>query len=245
MDRILISSPSFSSFFTQEMSIPKSRIFYLPQPVEIPPHNETSKFYSEKYSFVYAGNIGKLQQIDKIVEACVPFANDRSFSFHILGKGSEVSRVKFLIKKLGLEHSVFYDGYISSNQIGSYLSSATVLVVSLKNGHTVVSQTIPNKLSSYLAYKKPILGVIEGDGKALIDQIGAGITCGDQVGAISNAISSFMKTSEEEMKCIGLRNYEYFCKHFAFETLMNELSEHLKAMVEKNDAKKGAKDQKL
>jgi glycosyltransferase involved in cell wall biosynthesis len=231
IDRLLISSPSFSPYFTNEMKIPKNKIFYFPQPINVKPRKGTPVQYSTKYTFVYAGNIGKLQQIEKIVEACLPFSNNRDFSFHILGKGSELQNIRMLIQKLNLGNTVFYDGFFSTDTVESHLINATALIVSLKNDGTVVSKTIPNKLSSYLAVKKPILGIIGGDGKDLIDRIGAGLSCDDKIDSISKSFIYFMEMSEAERDMIGQRNLDFFNKHFSFKNLMNTLSEHLSEAV--------------
>ena len=50
---------------------------------------------------------------------------------------------------------------------------ADVLFLSLKNGK-VLSSTIPGKFSTYLKYKKPILGLISGEVKNLINDYEVG-----------------------------------------------------------------------
>ena len=63
--------------------------------------------------------------------------------------------------------------FLPPSQIVQYQQIADVLFLSLKNGK-VLSSTIPGKFSTYLKYKKPILGLISGEVNDLINNYEVG-----------------------------------------------------------------------
>ena len=109
-DRIVISSPSFREYFEKELNI-KDKVFnVVNQPIlNSTKHSEPIK-YENKHNLVYAGNIGKLQLTDLLVEA-MKYVKTPDVKLHLMGMGSELNQIKEKSQKI---NNVFQIGLIAS-----------------------------------------------------------------------------------------------------------------------------------
>jgi glycosyltransferase involved in cell wall biosynthesis len=224
MDKIIVSSPSFVEYFHKTMRLPDMPVVFIPQPA-IVGNDKTLKpiQYGPKFNLIYAGNIGRLQMVDHLVEACGPFKDDPNFCFHILGVGSELSKVLQKIKDLGLESTVRYEGKVSPDQIWRYYANASVLIGALKSDGTYVSRTIPNKLITYMSFGKPIIFVASGDAKAIANSSDGCIVCGEQVKEITEAICFYKRLDNDLLKKKGQDNLSVYKKNFEFSKIIDQL----------------------
>jgi glycosyltransferase involved in cell wall biosynthesis len=232
-DKILISSPSFKSYFTDVLRLPAERISFVPQPPLIDATKRAPVRYKAKINLVYAGNIGSLQLVPEFVEAARYVGEGYDFQVHILGGGALVNDTLAEIKRLGLEKKVIYHGAVNSDEIGAYLAKADACLVGLRSGTgSPVEKTIPNKVVSALYYGKPIIASIEGDGRAVLEEAGGSLFAAPDARAIAWAYEKFFKMSDEKKKGMGEANKAYFQSHFEFGKVMDQLEGALK------DAKK-------
>ncbi|MDY0177735.1 MAG: hypothetical protein RBR85_00620, partial [Bacilli bacterium] len=97
-----------------------------------------------------------------------------------------------------------------------YYESADVLYLPLiNNSHT--SLLIPQKVLEYLKMSKPIIGMLQGDGKQILEDAGGAIFVDENPESIRNGILKISKLSAEEKKIMGLKNSEYFKKREDFD----------------------------
>jgi hypothetical protein len=135
---------------------------------------EDIKKYSKNDSFkiVFTGNIGEAQNFDKILEAAKILKNE-NVQWIIVGSGRFLPILKETILREKINNFIFL-GVKSFSLMKYYHQLADVLLISLKSG-TALSGTIPGKLQTYLASGKFILGMIDGEAKAIIESTNAGI----------------------------------------------------------------------
>lgn len=228
MDEILVSSPSFIDYFHSTLKITKKKIIFVPQPSLLPknvivfPHA-----YLSKVNFIYAGNIGSIQGVENLVLACLPFKDNPPFCLHLLGAGSNLSKVLSIIADNGLSKIVKYEGVIPPEEIGGWLSSASALLVSLRGNAGVVSSTIPNKLVTYLGFGKPIIASITGDGATVCNKSGGCFVASEDVNDISRVYRQFLATSKNQQQKMCLNNRMYFETHFSFDEILNQIENEL------------------
>jgi glycosyltransferase involved in cell wall biosynthesis len=225
-DKILISSPSFASYFTDFLKISKPLVL-VPQPPLVSPIPEIGIAYKNKTNVVYAGNIGTLQIIENFVEAVKFLPKDSDFHLHVIGSGSNAEEVTDLIKNESLRDLVTYYGPLPFDGIPAYFKNATALIVSLAETSSPVSSTIPNKLLSSLYYGKPILASIGGDGEVvLLEACGSFFSQNDPL-SISEVYKEIMDADEATLKRMGDNNLEYFNDHFTFPKVMDLLESEI------------------
>lgn len=231
-DDIILSSPSFETYFKNELNISDKTFKVVNQPIiesknsikDITPHE-----FKERFNFVYGGNIGKLQLVDKLVLS-MKYVNTKSVKLHLLGMGSEVSGLNELIRKNKLEDKVEYVGAFPIEVAEQYYASSTALIAPLKNTG-IVGKTIPNKVVQYLKYGKPILGIIEGDGKQLLENANGTIFTSEDPKDIALIIDEICNKNSAELELLGKNNKNYFDKNLTSEILSIHLLECIKESI--------------
>lgn len=174
-DRIFVSSKLFSETirnYTDKICI------YAPnwlRPVE----NVVSdiRLPKEKVNFTFTGNISRYQNLINTVIGFVK-SGIKNAQLNIIGDGSYLTEVKEVAKKLKATGVVFY-GRRPYNEMFDLLSQSQVLVLPLipQEG---IEKTEPFKIQSYLQAGKPILGILNGAGRDIIEENALGL-CVDPV----------------------------------------------------------------
>ena len=226
-DRIIISSPSFKDYFVKELHIEDKVFNVVNQPIIKSTKVLEPIKYENKCNLVYAGNIGSMQMIDLLVKA-IRFTRGYDVKLHLLGAGSALKQIQKQIIVDGLGDRVEYHGNLPIEEAESYFANADALIVSLKNDG-YVGKTIPNKAIQYLKYGKPIIGVVQGDTKQLLENAKGALFAGENAQNIGETINNFIAISEKEKDQLGLNNKQYFEENFSTEKLtqllVNELNE--------------------
>ena len=212
VDHVIIGSPSYNKYFKEVLKLDKKTTFIpLPSLVEkneVPPVN-----YEKKYNILYCGNLGLVQNIETIPLTMEQVKNP-DIQFHVIGMGPKSDKLISLIKEKGLEEKVIYHGPIPAKKAAGYFVNADALYVSLKD-EGYVGKTIPNKLVMSMAFGKPIIGVIGGDGKKLLEESGGGLTCENNPQEIASKIETLFKMTSEERKKLGDNNQAFYQNHLS------------------------------
>ena len=98
-----------------------------------------------------------------------------------------------------------------------------MILISLRSGASPVYKTIPNKLITSLAYGKPIFGLIAGDGRELLEQIGGSLIVDEIRDRIVIGLQKAMTLTKEQKEAMGKANREAFIDRFSFEKVMDQL----------------------
>lgn len=228
-DKIIISSPSFEDYFRNVLHIEKPFV-YINQPILQSKHTEKPIIYNNKHNIVYAGNIGKIQLLDNLLDA-MKLLKGKDIVLHVSGMGSELDHIKGRIEKESLQDVATYHGALPIEKVEAYFYNADALVVSLSNKGSV-GKTIPNKANQYLAYGKPILGVLEGDGKDLLAKANGSLFASENPQEIASIIEKIVSLDEETKLEMGKNNKAYFDDNLTVDKISyliaNELIELIK-----------------
>ncbi len=227
---ILIGSPSFQSYFDDVLEIKNKGLTFIPQPALVTTSQGENIHYGQGTHIVYAGNLGSLQLLDLLIDAADSLKSRGSFTFHIIGMGSKKEAFLKEINQRNLQENIIYHGPMSSQKAAQYFSNADALWVSLKN-EGIVGQTIPNKLIMYLAFGKPIIGVVGGDSKVLLQETKGAILCNEDSADIVEKIVEFASFTNEEKQQLGKNNKHYFETHFQTERIIREIERHLLDLI--------------
>lgn len=227
LDEILVSSPSFESYFREVLGIQNVPISYVPQPPQIADPIEEIQ-YEHKTNYVYAGNIGSLQLVEPLVKAIPLIPAEKDVCLHLIGMGSREEAVRALIQELGLSDRVKFYGIKARTVTAGYYKNATGIIVSLKEGGTV-GQTVPSKLNSALYYGRPILGIIQGDGRKVLEEAQCSLlSLSESPEDIAKAMVELGDLSEQERSKLGQNAAEYFATHYETENIIGQIFNHLK-----------------
>lgn len=111
--------------------------------------------------FVYAGNLGVMQDIESIVRAAALVQDCPDIEFHIYGSGVSEESLKRLAQALELRNITFH-GRVSKTAMGDIYNSSDFQFVTLKD-RPLFRMTIPSKFQAALANGVPVITTVQGD----------------------------------------------------------------------------------
>jgi len=225
-DKILISSPSFRDYFENTLKLPINNIEFVPQ-CSLVEESDISAFeYGDGTNILYCGNLGLIQQIPLIVET-MTLLKDKNIKFHIIGMGPMTDYLINQIRERRLENTLIYHGPIVAKLAAAYFKKADALYVSLKSEGTV-GKTIPSKLLMSMVFARPIVGVIKGDGKDVLEDSGGAFLADENPESIKNALIAISNLSENEKARLGKLNKLYYDSHFSKEIVCKQIERAIK-----------------
>lgn len=224
--KIIVSSPSFIDYFKNELHISDKGFPVIYQPIIRSKKNAEPIIYQNKHNIVYAGNIGKIQLTNTLIDA-MKLVKTKDAKLYLMGMGSELEIIKARIANEHLDNIVEYAGALPIEKAEAYYYNADALIVSLKSGGTV-GKTIPNKAIQYMKYGRPIFAIIQGDAKELLSRAKGSVFCGENPEEIAQNLDIFFAMNDNEKAQMGLNNKRYFEENLSSEKLVYLFNEELR-----------------
>jgi glycosyltransferase involved in cell wall biosynthesis len=200
VDNIAISGKGFESKLRPYVR--KNQVFnYLPNWADkLDMSLEAVKFSEEdKIHFMFAGNIGKLQNLENVIKGfCLlsPEYQEKS-QFNIIGDGSALEELRKISNNAS---NIIFHGKKPRKDMAKYYKASDFLIVSLID-KPIFSVTVPAKLQTYIAAKKPILSIINGDTSKIVEENNLGYcTEPNDIIEIKNSFVKCINTEKEEIK---------------------------------------------
>jgi len=128
--------------------------------------------YKKNFKILFAGNIGKAQNLDNLLRSIELLNNNTKIKFFFIGEGSEKENIKKFIKNKKIKNIVILKRKKIS-QIPEFYNSADCLLISLSNSFSF-RMTIPAKLQTYMIAKKPVLAMASGEVSSVIKKAKCG-----------------------------------------------------------------------
>jgi glycosyltransferase involved in cell wall biosynthesis len=118
--------------------------------------------------FVYAGNMGVAQQMDKLLDLAIALRDRDDAGFLFVGRGSEAQRLRDAATTQGLRNTMFHDE-IAPDEIPALYRQCHVGMISLDSRHK--THNIPGKFLTYMQAGLPVLASINAgnDLKTLVE----------------------------------------------------------------------------
>lgn len=226
-DEILVSSNSFKISIHKEFDVPKHKLKFFPNWAEDVFTKKNSNFKSiflpEGFNIMFAGNLGDSQDFESILKAA-KITQGININWVIVGDGRKSDWIKKEVEKEKLKN-VYLLGRHPLQDMPSFFSKANAMLVSLKNEPTF-DLTIPAKVQAYMASKKVILGMLNGEGHKLINNTKSGFaaSAGDYSTLAKNAIKA-SNLSFQEIEKIEENSYSYYVENFSKDNLFNKLED--------------------
>lgn len=229
-DYICFSSPSAEEYFRNYLkikTIPFKQIYQpclsaIPTDLEVKSH---SYLKQDKIHILYCGTVARFHRLNLLIEALSLCENRFLFHLDIVGDGSELANVMSLVSKLELDELVAFHGRVSVEETKKFMLDSDVLYVPLaKNSKT--SYLIPQKVTEYLMYGRPIFGFLVGDGKNLLNEASSkNVICEESVESLKNGLNTLLSFKVDDFIEIGTENRHYFLSkdRFKIKTICKEL----------------------
>jgi glycosyltransferase involved in cell wall biosynthesis len=144
--------------------------------------------------------------------------------FHIVGDGSKLEECKELSKQLELENIVYY-GRKPVSEMPKFYGLADAMLLTLKDNKSI-SYTLPGKVQSYMAARKPIIAAINGEGNRVIKDADCGFCCdAENYKELANLVIRFCDSDKKEK--MAKNSYDYYIKNYNKEKFMLMLEKTL------------------
>lgn len=214
-DAIVVLSPGFKKLLI-ERGVPTEKIEIIynwadEKSLQSPAGSLPNDFPgATRFKILFAGNMGKAQALDTILEsAAILKAHHSPATFVLVGGGVETERLKLKSKELGLDNVQFI-APMPMSQIGTVLQAADVLLVHLRK-NPLFKITIPSKTQAYMAAGKPILMGVDGDAAELIAQSQSGwIIPSENAQVLALEVTKLIKLMPDDLKAKGKQAKSFY-----------------------------------
>lgn len=186
-----------------------------------------NEFENDKINILYAGNIGKAQGLNVLVEAAILLKEKSAFKFLLAGDGSELENIKKICTQQKLKNIAFL-GKFPNEAMPILYARSSFLFIALKK-HNALSMTIPNKLQVYLSMGKPIIGSIDGEASKIIIESQSGLVApaGDSR-QLANIIIEAASLEADKVAMMGISGQSYFSKNYNNDLVIDKLIKIMK-----------------
>lgn len=224
-DTLIYSSKRFQGYLQEVHGISVPDECYMPQFADdIFEMDLPEKELTEEKQLVFAGNIGKVQAVEVLIQAA-NLLRDEPVHWHIVGDGSNYENCLQLAKSFHLEEQVTFYGRKPLEDMPKYYAMADAMLVSMRNDLSV-NDTLPGKVQSYMAVGKPVLGSIAGETAYVLDKAQCGLCAPpDDPEAFAKVVREFIRRDDAAQ--MGKNGKEYYQKHFTKKIHMDKLEKML------------------
>lgn len=230
-DKILISSKGFKESILAKGDYIK-KIVYFPNWAEDSILQGKSDYPIPKlpkgFKIIFAGNIGVAQDVNSIMDTALLLKEKLDIHFVFVGDGRNKTQLEDFVQQNSLNKTVHFLGRFPLEAMKTFFDQADVLLVSLKD-ELIFNVTVPAKLQAYLSTQKPILGMLNGEGATIINEVNCGLSvnAGDSVDLAKKILVLHGMTAEER-KLLGRNGFKYFEENFTMSKCMDNLEFILK-----------------
>lgn len=183
------------------------------------------------FNVLFAGNIGEAQDMPAILDAAECLKYNDSIRWLIVGDGRKSEWLQKEVNRRQLAERVLILGRHPVERMPSFYKHADALLVSLKKD-PIFSMTIPGKVQSYLMAGIPLIGMLDGEGAAVIQKAKAGLTCaaGDGPG-LAEQVKKMATMSREDRRQLGESGRVFAQQEFGRDLLLGRLDSLLREAV--------------
>lgn len=224
-DVIFVSSKSFEKNINSKGDY-KEKIKFLPNWAEdeissgkildVPP-------FPDGFNVLFAGNVGEAQDFDSIVEAAKLLDPQEKIHFIIVGDGRKKEWVEQQIRQHHLEDRIILMGRYDIKYMPSFFKQADCLLLPLKDDE-IMNLTVPAKLQAYMTSGKPIVGMINGDARDLINEEGFGVAVpASSPSGLVEAIRKLKDMTSDSLAEMGGRGKQYCKENFSKNKILDNL----------------------
>ncbi len=183
-DRIIVISDSIKQNI-MDKGVPEEKITVVSNWIDVdavnPVLKDQNRLYGEfgiskdKFIVLYAGNFGKAQGADIVLQAAERLQDREDIQFVIFGGGVGFSAAKQLVAEKKLSN-VIINGLLPQDRVPEVYSIGDVAIITCKKG--VGTSGMPSKTWSIMACNTPIIAAFDtnSDLSRTLEKSGAGVT---------------------------------------------------------------------
>jgi len=229
-DLILVPSAAFPAMI-ERFGVPPGRIRLFPNtapedhvprtPAEAP--EEAALVPQQGFRLMFAGNVGESQDFDTLIAAAELLRGRMELNWVIIGSGRDMDRVRGRIAERGLTDRFTFAGRHPPERMPYFFAHADAMLVSLKDT-PIFGLTVPYKVQGYMACAKPIVASLDGEGRRIIEEAGAGVVAtASSPERLADAIRSMLDMDPADRAEMGRNARAYFNANYAADKIYGDL----------------------
>jgi len=237
-----VISPGFAENLYGK-GVPKSKVYYLPDWIDIDfikPLGRNNVFRKQNglsesdFLVMYAGNIGKKQALETLLEAASILRRQKDMVFFTVGEGNRKEALVKKTEEMNLSNLRFFP--LQPKKMLPYmLSAADVLVLTQQAGITDIC--LPCKLLTNMASATPIVASVNErseTARAIRDAEAGVVVPPENPQALVEAILR-LRGSAELREQLGSNGRAFVAKHFEKSKVLSRFEELLESLAENNN----------
>lgn len=148
----------------------------------------------------YAGNLGRMQSLDTLIEAVKSLKDVPRLSLRIAGGGVEEERLKRIAEG---HENINFIGHVERSEIHGLYQESDFQLVTLRD-LPIFRVTVPSKLQASLASSVPVITTVQGDVAKLVEEYNAGfVAVPEDIASLAEAIKRAAQTTAFERRTMG------------------------------------------
>tara|TARA_B100000945_G_scaffold270553_1_gene231891 strand:- start:470 stop:1726 length:1257 start_codon:yes stop_codon:yes gene_type:complete len=181
---------------------------------------------TKKVHFTFAGNVGKVQNLENIIRAYSDLSSeyqDRS-QLNIIGDGSNLEHLRFIANN---NSNIIFHGKKPRSDMASFYKASDFLIISLID-KPIFEVTVPAKTQTYIAAKKPILAIINGDVADIVRDNNLGVCAHpSNIQEITTSLEKCIDMPASQKLEFTVNNTNLLKTTFNRDNIINELRKNL------------------
>ena len=237
-DLISFASPSCKNYFTNYLKIGVPFVhIYQPCLTNAPLNTDYSLCESNidnKTHLLFCGTIAKFNHLDLLVDALGDESIRKKLVVDIVGSGSDQNRIEKLVKKRKIQNIVFH-GRVHPEETSSYYLKCDAIFIPLFY-NSATSLMIPQKVIESFMYGRPIFGMIQGDGRDLIQKASnKNIIVDQNVCSIKRGLLKLIESPRSYLEECGKENKAFYLNHNEFDInyVCSQMNDLMKKLIKK------------
>ncbi|MDA9631904.1 glycosyltransferase family 4 protein, partial [Bacteroidota bacterium] len=220
---INVLTPAFRDKLIIHKNISKEKVIFIPNAADFTLADKVQKDFDansfkkelgldNNFVITYVGAHGVANHLIQLIDVAEKLKNT-NIIFQLIGSGMRKEFLQNEVSKRNLKNVIFRNS-VSKSEVFKFILSSDVGTSVLKNINTF--KTIySNKTFDYMSCKIPILMVIDGVSRELIEESRAGIYVEpENTKSIIKGINILASMNKNELQIMGNAGYEYSKKHF-------------------------------
>jgi glycosyltransferase involved in cell wall biosynthesis len=204
----------------QESGISSDRIHYLPNgtvPDVFHPSRQDADIRRSlgidgKFVVGYVGLHGIAQGLKVLIDAADRLRDRPDLHFLMVGEGPDKAQLVNAARDRGLVNITFH-AEVPQREVVPYINTCDVMVVPLRK-LDVFSTFIPSKLFDYLSCQRPVVLMVDGEARALLEDSGGGVyVTPEDSGALADQLTK-LASEPDRLADMGRNGRNWVLEHF-------------------------------
>lgn len=201
-----------------------NNFFYLPNWVNLKEFKKNKIKNKKKYNFIFAGNIGGGQDIDKVLKFYTLIPDEILDKFYVVGDGITSYKIK-KNKRQNTGKKIIFKSKLSQGNYIKFLEKMDFGIVSIND--KIQSVNFPGRLFSYLMANKPVILLTEKNNE--LSRFVKSNKIGINISNRNLSLNKFMGIKKINKKLIknDFYIYNFLKRNFSLSKVVNKIEKNL------------------